>query len=104
MWAGGAHYLASVLTGVVWRENLATEEEFCEDKVSRLGIPRNAARVYKNEGTELQVAGPDRKGACARLQMVNKVLICHEQIMEGIFFASARGNASTHLTHQKYSK
>ena len=89
---------------MVWQEDLATEEKFCEDEASRLGIPRNAARVYKNEGTELQVAGPDRKGACARLQMVNKVLICHEQIMDGSFFASARGNASTHLTHQKYSK
>ena len=104
MWAGGARYFVSVLTGVVWQENLATEEEFCEDKVSRLGIPRNAARVYKNEGTELHEAGPDRKRASARLQMVNKVLICHEQIMDGSFFASARGNAFTHLTNQKYSK
>ena len=42
MWAGGAHYFSSVLTGVVWQENLATEEEFCVDKGIRLDIPQDS--------------------------------------------------------------
>ena len=42
MWAGGAQYFSSLLTGVVWQEGLASEEEVSEDKGIRLDIPQDS--------------------------------------------------------------
>ncbi len=42
MWAGGAHYYSSLQTGVVWQEDLASEEEVSDDKGIRLDIPQDS--------------------------------------------------------------
>jgi len=42
VWAGGAHYFSSLLTGVVWQEDLASEEEVSDDKGIRLDIPQDS--------------------------------------------------------------
>lgn len=42
MWAGGWQYFSSLLTGVVWQEDLASEEEVSEDKGIRLDIPQDS--------------------------------------------------------------
>lgn len=42
MWAGGWQYFSSRLTGVVWQEDLASEEEVSDDKGIRLDIPQDS--------------------------------------------------------------
>ena len=42
MWAGGRQYFSSLLTGVVWQEDLASEEEVSDDKGIRLDIPQDS--------------------------------------------------------------
>ena len=42
MWAGGGQYFSSLLTGVVWQEDLASEEEVSDDKGIRLDIPQDS--------------------------------------------------------------
>ena len=42
MWAGGGQYFSSRLTGVVWQEDLASEEEVSDDKGIRLDIPQDS--------------------------------------------------------------
>ena len=42
MWAAGGQYFSSLLTGVVWQEGLASEEEVSEDKGIRLDIPQDS--------------------------------------------------------------
>ena len=42
MWAGGGQYFSSRLTGVVWQEDLASEEEVSDVKGIRLDIPQDS--------------------------------------------------------------
>jgi len=42
VWAGGGQYFSSLLTGVVWQEGHASEEEVSEDKGIRLDIPQDS--------------------------------------------------------------
>ena len=42
MWARGWQYFSSRLTGVVWPEDLASEEEVSDDKGIRLDIPQDS--------------------------------------------------------------
>ena len=42
MWAGGWQYFSSLLTGVVWQEGLASQEEVSDDKGIRLDIPQDS--------------------------------------------------------------
>jgi hypothetical protein len=42
VWAGGWQYFSSLLTGVVWQEGLASQEEVSDDKGIRLDIPQDS--------------------------------------------------------------